>query len=409
MPKLRSHLEAIPIRRGPDLYIAIRDVEGLNPETLVLSPQAYFIVSLMDGSNSTVDIQAAFMRKFGHILYRENVAKLIDQLDANLFLDNERSRDGLQRLITEFREQPSRRSYHAGVSYDADPEALRNQLKSFFDPENGGPGDPGLDKSGRTLLGLVAPHIDLRAGGPCFAHAYKAMVEANPVSTCVILGTGHEPLQNYFSLTRKGFETPLGLVSADNDFIDELSSRCSMDLFADEFAHRREHTIEFQTIFLKLLLPHLRIVPILCSFGVEEMEQQVDPILEMVQSLRETLHAYPQPVCLLASVDLAHIGPRYGDSFRPHAGTVAETQDEDGRLLETLTVADAEAFTSLLVNQRNRRRICGLPPLYVMLKSLEGQVEGELLHYDYTEVDGDHSFVTFASLALYEKDVVLTR
>ncbi|UCE84297.1 MAG: hypothetical protein JSV47_07255, partial [Deltaproteobacteria bacterium] len=62
LPKLRSRLEAIPIRRGKELYIALRDLEGLTTETLVLSPQAYFIISLMDGSNSLVDIQAAYMR-----------------------------------------------------------------------------------------------------------------------------------------------------------------------------------------------------------------------------------------------------------------------------------------------------------------------------------------------------------
>ena len=109
----------------------------------------------------------------------------------------------------------------------------------------------------------MAPHIDLRTGGSCFAYAFKALMEAKPIDTCIILGTGHEPLPNYFALCRKDFETPLGLVTADNDFIDELTCRCSLDLFADEFAHRREHTIEFQTLFLKLLLPEVSIVP--CS------------------------------------------------------------------------------------------------------------------------------------------------
>jgi hypothetical protein len=64
--------------------------------------------------------------------------------------------------------------------------------------------------------------------------------------------------------------------------------------------------------------------------------------------------------------------------------------------------ADAEAFAATLVRERNRRRICGLPPLYTMLKTLEGMVEGELLRYDHTKVDNEGSFVTFASLAFYK-------
>jgi AmmeMemoRadiSam system protein B len=403
LPRLRDRLEAIPIRHGQELYVALRDLEGLNPETLVLSPQAYFLVTLMDGSNSVVDIQAAHMRRYGVMLFREQLDGLVKTLDDYLFLENETSRTRMRQLIDEFSNQTTRLPFHAGVSYESDPEGLRLQLQSFFAPENGGPGDPRPAQTQKTIAALMAPHIDLRAGGPCFAYAYKALVEARPVSTCVILGTGHEPLANCFALSRKNFETPLGSVAADNDFIDELTSRCSLDLLADEFAHRREHTIEFQTLFLSLLLPEVRIVPILCSFAVDQLERRSTDILTMVASLRETLDSYPQPVCLISSVDLAHIGPRYGDPFRPHAGTVREHEEADRQLLETMATADADTFADTLVREGNRRRICGLPPLYTMLKTLESTVDGELLRYDYTEVDGEGSFVTFGSMAFYER------
>jgi hypothetical protein len=402
MPKLRNRLEAIPIRRGRELYVALRDLEGLNPETLVLSPQAYFLVTLMDGSNSPVDIQAAYMRKFGDILYREDLDGLLQQLNTHFFLDNDSSRDRMEELITEFHNQPTRPAYHAGLSYEKNPENLRAQLQSFFAPENGGPGDPNPTEPRRTIVGAMAPHIDIRSGGPCFAYAYKALVEARGFHTCVVLGTGHEPLPHYFALSRKDFETPLGTVQVDTQFIEELSSRCRLELLADEFAHRREHTIEFQALFLRLLLPEVRIVPLLCSFGVEELEQRSEDIQHMVQALRETLDHYPHSVCLLSSVDLAHIGPRYGDLFRPHAGTVKEHNDADHRLLEIVSNAEAEAFATTLLREHNRRRICGLPPLYTMLKTLEGRVEGELLRYDYTTVDNEGSFVTFASAAFYK-------
>jgi AmmeMemoRadiSam system protein B len=403
LPKLRNRLEVIPIRRGRELYIALRDLDGLNPETLILSPQAYFLITLMDGSNSVVDLQAAYMRRFGDFLYRENLDGLLQKLDTHLFLENDNSRSRIQQLITEFHNQPTRPAYHAGLSYENNGDDLRVQLKSFFAPENGGPGDPTPIEPRKTIAGLIAPHIDLRSGGPCFAYAYKALVEANTVHTCVVLGTGHEPLPHYFALCRKDFETPIGSVVVDQEFIGELSSRCQLDLFADEFAHRREHTIEFQTLFLRLLLPEVRIVPILCSFGVEELEQRSADIEHAVQALKETVYNYAHPVCLLSSVDLAHIGPRYGDSFRPHAGTIREHREADHRLLEIVSNADAEAFTATLIGERNQRRICGLPPLYTMLKTLGQEVEGELLRYDYSPVDNEGSFVTFASVAFYRK------
>jgi AmmeMemoRadiSam system protein B len=402
-PRLRNRLMAIPIRQGRTVYIALQDQEGLSRETLVLSQQAYFLVTLMDGSNSLVDIQAAYMRQFGRMLFREELEELILKLDTSLFLDNDRSRAHRERIIAEFRSQPCRPAFLAGSGYEADPEKLRQQLLGFFSGEHGGPGQPEPGKGGRRLLGLVAPHIDLRSGGPCFAYTYKALVEAAPVSTCVILGTGHEPLSRYFALTRKDFETPLGPVAVDGEFVDELCHRSVFDLFADEFAHRREHTIEFQVLFLKLLLPEVRIVPILCSFGVEEMEQAVEPIANMVRALRETIETYPRPVCVLASVDLAHIGPRYGDSFQPHPGTIRETALADERLLETVAAVNPEAFAAKLIRERNCRRICGLPPLYILLKILEGRAAGELLRYASAEVDMHHSFVSFASMVLYDR------
>ena len=102
LPRLRDRLEAIPIKHGQELYVALRDLEGLNPETLVLSPQAYFLVTLMDGSNSVVDIQAAHMRRFGDMLFREQLDGLVKTLDDYLFLDNETSRARMRQLIDEF-------------------------------------------------------------------------------------------------------------------------------------------------------------------------------------------------------------------------------------------------------------------------------------------------------------------
>jgi len=402
-PKLRNHLTAIPVRHGNAVHVVLQDQEGLSRETVILSPEAYFLVTLMNGSNTLVDIQAAYMRQFGHILFRERLEELIGKLDAHFFLENERSQAHREQIVTEFRSRPRRAAFLAGSGYEADPDKLQAQLLEFFSPECGGPGDAELHRTGKRLLGLVAPHIDLRAGGPCFAHAYKAFLEAAPIGTCIILGTGHEPLSRYFALTRKDFETPLGPVPVDAAFVGELCRRAPFDLFVDELAHRREHTIEFQTLFLRLLLPEVRIVPILCSFGVEEIEQGIEAINAMVAALKEAMEAHERPVCLLASVDLAHIGPRYGDSFQPHPGTVRETALADERLLETVAAGDPDAFASILIQERNSRRICGLPPLYTMLKVLEGRARGEVLHYASAEVDPYHSFVSFTAMALYER------
>ena len=69
----------------------------------------------MNGSNSVVDIQAAYMRRFGDMLYREKLDGLIQTLDDYLFLANENSRARMRQLIDEFSNQSIRSPFHAAA------------------------------------------------------------------------------------------------------------------------------------------------------------------------------------------------------------------------------------------------------------------------------------------------------
>jgi AmmeMemoRadiSam system protein B len=290
---------------------------------------------------------------------------------------------------------------HAGQSYPGDPALLKQELASYFLSEAGGPGAPQEATSRRPLLGLVAPHIDIKAGGPCYAHAYKTLCESLAPRTWVILGTGHQPLQNFFALTRKDFETPLGVVKGDKQWGETFLQRAPRDVCLDEYAHCREHTIEFQAVFLALCQPRAQIVPMLCSFSLEDFETEQGYIDEVAALLRELASTCGYPVGFLASVDLAHIGPRYGDRNQPHSGTVREHLEADRELLATLENCDAGAFIQKLRREHNRRRICGLAPLYVLAKVLEGQARGKVLHHVHAGVDQHNSFVSFASMAFF--------
>jgi hypothetical protein len=290
---------------------------------------------------------------------------------------------------------------HGGNSYPLDPPLLRSKLDSFF------AGLPGSGREGRAngkrLVGLMAPHIDLNAGGVCFAHAYQTALANESPTTWVVLGTGHEPVENYFALTLKDFETPLGLVRCDQDYCRKLLQRSSRDLLAGEYNHRKEHTIEFQAVFLSHTQPSSCIVPLLCSFSLEDWEADRSYIDEVADLLRDLARKEDSAVGFIASVDLAHIGPRYGDVSRPHAGTVQEHLEADIELLGSIGKCDGQKFMQMIGRGRNRRRICGMAPLYVLARILEGSAEGELLEHTHATVDNQNSFVTFASMAFYAK------
>ena len=76
-PRLRYGIEAIPISHQGQQLIAIRDMLGLSEETLIISPDVYFIMTLMDGSNTVLDIQEAYVRRFGSLLFSDKLNEII--------------------------------------------------------------------------------------------------------------------------------------------------------------------------------------------------------------------------------------------------------------------------------------------------------------------------------------------
>ena len=403
-PKLRDGLEAHPIEHAGQKMILLRDRIGYASESLVFSPAVIPILANMNGGNSIRDLQADFMRQTGQLLYIEELQNLVKALDEHLFLDNDRFRSLAAEEISSFLGSPVRRMRHAGQSYPNDPEELQKKLDSFFRPENGGPGfpDPAAECAGK-IVGLVAPHIDLNAGGPCFAHAYKAAAEALRPSTWIVLGTGHEFVENCFALTAKDFETPLGTVSCDTDICNELLSRTPFDIRAAEYNHRTEHTIEFQAVFLAHFQPEARIVPILCSFGHEDWNSCSSMVNDFAKCLADLVFDTDRSVGIIASVDMAHVGPRYGDGFEPDEAMIRRHLSSDETLLNLLEECRSDDFIQTINRDANSRKICGVAPLYTMAKALEGRSYGVTLRQSHAVVDESRSFVTFASMAFYSE------
>ncbi|HOV87841.1 MAG TPA: AmmeMemoRadiSam system protein B [Syntrophobacteraceae bacterium] len=402
-PKLRYGLEGFPVVHEGRRMVLVRDRLGFCDEPLLFAPPMAELLMHMNGENSLRDLQTQYMRITGTLLFLEHLQSVVRELDRRLFLENEGFIRASAERVARFQQDPVRRMQHAGRSYQLDPEALRAQLNAYFDPKNGGPGLPQPGVSDRPVVGAVAPHIDLQAGGVCFSHAHKAACEGVLPETWVILGTGHEPIENSMALTIKDFETPLGIVACDREYCRELAARVSRDITAGEYAHHREHSVEFQAVFLAHTQPHARIVPILCSFSLEDWEEEKVHIDEAARAMRDLARENERRVGFMASVDFAHVGPRYGDRSVPRAGDVRENLSEDRALLEILERCDAGEFLNRIRRDGNRRRVCGLAPLYVLARVLEGWSEGKTLQQGHAVVDSHNSFVTFAAMIFYGK------
>ncbi len=408
-PKIRQ-VEAI---QAKDDLIALRDPLGFSDKILIVPPQVFFICALFDGKHSILEIQEAYTRKFGDLLFADDVRKVIDQLDNCLFLETERFEKARQELIAGFISSQVRKASHAGASYESDPKLLRRQLDEMFDHKNG-PGLPDTASPTGRMVGLIAPHIDIRRGGICYAKSYWELARECKARTFVILGISHVETTRRFVLTRKDFDTPLGAVSTDRELVERIGELSGIDFFVDEFAHRNEHSIEFQVLFLKYLFGNredISITPILCtafhqyengSAPSSAVEEEVE---QFVTALSRAV-AEKEKVCCIAGVDLSHLGRRFGQDVSLSPEMIARAETDDREMLDYVLKANSEGFLEFIRKEKDRRNVCGVPAIYTLLRVLNEVQKPDrsaLLNYDRAEEPETDSLVTFAGISFYSQ------
>jgi hypothetical protein len=374
--------------------------------TFVVPNHVFYIICHFDGNHSILDIQSKFSQKYGELLSGDNIQQIIQEMDKNLLLENDRSRDFIRKLKDDFRNSTIRKDAHAGTAYEADRDKLKDQIDGFFTSADG-PGKPSSSNKTTGLKGVIAPHIDIGCGGPCFAWVYKEIAESSDAELFIILGIAHTGTRNLFVLTDKTFETPFGNVETDKDFLESLHKKNKTDYFEDEFVHRDEHSIGFQLVFLQYLYhqkKNFSIVPILCSSfgeadGDNNKSRQISQFEEFVSALKKTIKESKKKVCIIASVDLAHVGDRFGDRELQDEAYLKRLHSDDTEMLKYAELLDAEGFRNSIQKDHNSRKICGYPAIYTLLNIIEAS-EGKLLKYSQY-ADQTNSTVSFASMAFY--------
>lgn len=388
-------VEVLPVETGRGRMVALRDPWGISPEVL-LSEEAFFLAAQLDGRNTLRDLQVAYMRRFGELIFGDKIEELIRTLDDHFLLETPRFRQHLQDLKERWHNSRVREAAFAGKGYPADPAELRGLLE-------------GLLKEAATrrlegLRGAVAPHIDLGRGGPCYASAYRVLAQGDRPSLVVIFGTCHLPMNVPFALTGKAFRTPFGTLRAACELVERIREAVPFDPLQDEFLHRNEHTVELQLLFLQYLWGEdIEIFPILCRSFAHYLEGDSRPsedsaFMAFIEALQEVIR--DREVLLLASADLSHVGPQFGDPLPVDEGTLVEVGRKDREMLSYVETGDAEGFYEYIKAERDRRRICGLPPIYALMKAL-GSCKGELLDYRQWRDPKGFGSVSFASLALF--------
>jgi MEMO1 family protein len=467
-PRLR-HVEAFPVDANGRQAIAIRDPAGFTNAVLLLAPPLLEVVSLFDGEHSVGDIQEILTRRTGELVMTDEICRIIGALDEQGFLDSPRFADRRAAIERAFAASPTRPATHAGGAYAGEPAALRAQMDAFFAEPHGpgtiqwatgqqatagqstieargaadgqvsaghqrdadgrwrvddqpAAGDRGVAAGrerpvtrvlagtaqvgrGSVARGLVAPHIDFHRGGPAYAWGYRDLAERSDADCFIVFGTCHAGIPDPFALTLKDYDTPFGPAVVDRALATALAHRAGQDVFASELAHRTEHSIEFQAVFLRYLFAGRReftIVPVLASFVHEAIARgqrpEDDPrVPRFFDALAELIASTGVRVAVIAGADLAHVGPRFGDPEAVTAGWLGDVEREDRAMLDAVVAGDYGAFFESAARDGDRRRVCGLSPIYALLRTL-GATRGELKRY--AQWPDPQGAVTFASVVM---------
>jgi len=399
-PKARP-LELHPVEvEGRSLYLVRDPLEIMEGQALV-PPEVALLLQYMDGTRTPAELGLRFALETGRTLPSAEVERLVEDLDKGLFLEGERFQRAFLQVLEDFRNRPVRPSALAGRSFPADREELARRLEEIL---RLGPAD--LPPRQAPPAGLVAPHIDLERGEAVYAKAYRALQAAPPAETFVLFGTSHSGGTSPLIPTRKAFQTPLGEVEADQEFLDALYPALGEAARQEEFLHRNEHSLEFQVLFLQALFPDrpFRIVPLLTGAlpvgqggtprGVEEVEAPLQVLLEEARKRAGR-------ITFVAGADLAHLGPRFGGSEPLEEADLEELERKDRATLEAAARGDAEAFFRDAAAGDNERNICGIAPIYFLLRSLEGR-KGEILGYEQAAEKDGSQVVSFGALLFPE-------
>jgi AmmeMemoRadiSam system protein B/AmmeMemoRadiSam system protein A len=211
----------------------------------------------------------------------------------------------------------------AGTFYPREPAKLEAAVKAFL--------ADAVPARGERPVALVLPHAGYIYSGQIAADGWR-QAAGQAYDLVVILGTNHTTrgFSGISVYPGAGFRTPLGVARVDTATAAALLAMGGA-IVADPRVHEREHSIEVQVPFAQVVLPGVRILPVIV--GTE------DPLLlaRFVQSLARVLAG--RHALIVASSDLSH--------YPDHEGSIAA----DRAVLHAVARMDAAGMQQVAAAQ----------------------------------------------------------
>jgi AmmeMemoRadiSam system protein B len=202
--------------------------------------------------------------------------------------------------------------------------------------------------------------------------------------TVILVGPNHTGAGPPISVWARGnWAIPGATLPVAEDLADAFLGVCA-EARADELAHQYEHSLEVQLPFLVVRRPDIRILPIVV--GIRDLRQ----CLALGHALATITKSAVEPPLLIASSDMTHCGPGFGQ-FPPEGLTAdAFARRQDGVALKALKTLDEGEFHHTI--ESYGISMCGYAPTTAVLYAARilGAQHADVTRYATSaEVAGD--------------------
>ncbi len=379
-PRIRS-IRGFPAKHGEQDVLALADAQQISDRIVFTAPAAQVVLPMMTGEHGVDEI----VEKVGRGLTRQWLEDFIAQLaGAGLIFGPE-----FDKILAAMREAFDSKAvlppgpsaaiadylaeHAAGETKLTDdekaeraPGALGAQFDTWISEALKNADDPSMDE---LPAAIIAPHLDYPRGWMNFAAVYGRMRVVDPPARVVILGTNHFGFSTGVAGCDKGFETPLGVCSLDNDFKDKvcaaLGDENSRKLFEHRFDHEREHSIELHIPWIQHVFgagPDGAGIPVFAALvhdpsrnDGESYDNQGLGLMPFVEALRLAIEESPGRTLVVASVDLSHVGPQFGDQVN-----LADIEGEESKAFREKVIQHDREMLQLILDRKPEELVASM-------------------------------------------------
>ena len=387
---LRRNLDAMPSEDPEHPGLMLRDMFGYSERVLVIPPQLVQGLKFFDGVSTENDLREWLVRVTNSFDVGDPLRQLIAALSESGFLEDATYFAMRDLAHNQFAEMTVRPPAFAGAAYPECPEDCRRYFDEFLKDA------PTLEPTERKLIGIAAPHVSYEGGWECYRDAFTALREMGPDRTYIILATSHYGESEKFGVTRKPFLTPYGETTAANELLDELKALAPDGLIEEDYCHVMEHSVEFHVLWLQHLFgAAVKVLPILVGSCFADSPEANPQFKAMMEALGTLATRHGDSLGWVLSIDMAHMGQRYGDAIAYEEGNQT-IENTDVARMKSLIGGDIDSFWSHVRKDDDPWKWCGSAPLYALYRALPG-VQAEVLRYGQWNID-EASVVSFAGM-----------